>query len=185
MPEVWCAPGKIHLRCGDETKVLWKPLLTQNPAMGSSELLAQLDFAGSTPHFRLTVYRQGGYTIYPKAGRLAARLGQIRLPVEKNLDRCCLPCLDSAIPSVGRIQASYAVIHMQERMTNPDLNLRYVPDLRLKCNLTSRYFTFSANISRKLTVRIPPEIQMARNPRCMERFPPIPAPIAKKKMIPK
>ena len=53
MPEVWCAPGKIHLRCGDETKVLWKPLLTQNPAMGSSELLAQLDFGGSTPHFRL------------------------------------------------------------------------------------------------------------------------------------
>ena len=48
-----------------------------------------------------------------------------------------------------------------------------------------RYFTFSANISRKLIVRIPPEIQMARNPRCMERFPPIPAPIAKKKIIPK
>ena len=20
MPEVWCAPGKIHLRCGDETQ---------------------------------------------------------------------------------------------------------------------------------------------------------------------
>ena len=70
-------------------------------------------------------------------------------------------------------------------MTNPDLNLRYIPDLRLKCDLMSRYFTFSANISRKLIVRIPPEIQMARNPRCMERFPPIPAPIAKKKIIPK
>ena len=69
--------------------------------------------------------------------------------------------------------------------TNPDLYLRCVPDLRLKCDLMSRYFTFSANISRKLIVRIPPEIQMARNPRCMERFPPIPAPIAKKKIIPK
>ena len=67
MPEVWCAPGKIHLRCEDETKVLWKPLLTQNPAMGSSELLAQLDFAGSTPHFRLTAYRQGGcITLIPR-----------------------------------------------------------------------------------------------------------------------
>ena len=120
-----------------------------------------------------------------KAGRPAIHPRQNPLPVEKDLDRCRLPCSDSAIPSVGRIQTSYAVTTMQGRMTNPDLNLRYVPDLRLKCNLTSRYFTFSANISRKLTVRIPPEIQMARNPRCMERFPPIPAPIAKKKIIPK
>ena len=55
-----------------------------------------------------------------KAGRPAIHPRQNPLPVEKDLDRCRLPCSDSAIPSVGRIQASYAVIHMQGRMTNPD-----------------------------------------------------------------
>ena len=62
-----------------------------------------------------------------KAGRPAIHPRQNPLPVEKDLDRCCLPCSDSAIPSVGRIQASYAVIHMQGRMTNPDLK-RQAPE---------------------------------------------------------
>jgi len=37
-----CVPlPKFSLGNGDETKVLWKPLLTQNPVLGSSECPAQ------------------------------------------------------------------------------------------------------------------------------------------------
>ena len=37
MPKERRAPEKMRLCHGEQTKVLWKPLLTQNPAMGCLE----------------------------------------------------------------------------------------------------------------------------------------------------
>ena len=83
-----------------------------------------MDFSGSTPHFRLTAYRQGGYTIYPKTGRLAACLGQIRFPVEKKLRSMLLtvlwilPFLRSA-KSRLRMLLSICKGECQTRICNP------------------------------------------------------------------
>ena len=59
--------GRFPLGYGDKTKVLWKPLLTQNPAMGLSEFQAKWESVGTPPISRLAQPTPGDFH-FPKIG---------------------------------------------------------------------------------------------------------------------
>ncbi len=58
--------SRFPLGYGDKTKILWKPLLTQNPAMGLSEFSAQWE--SREPRQAHSLYILYGRLTSPKTG---------------------------------------------------------------------------------------------------------------------
>ena len=148
MPEVWCAPGKIYLRCGDETQVnnrmnatrtfyyqkFSKPLLRELAAL---RLIGTSGVTGfwSAPHFRhqRSAALQGGIVRFmTKAGQTDLRCLRFMLaPINRVVSLLAeLPWMLKDIVSVNQyIPSIVSTIRFQNILRKHLISAKPQPDL--------------------------------------------------------